>query len=234
MGRARKGRATGTGTGTGKRTGTSVGTSASANSGSFPAGAPHTEVTAAVVIGCGLSGLAVASELSRHGVEAIVLNGLAQDTESAHSAVRDAGSLPERAELLRLLHGYAAGHSLDIRAGTAAQGLGLLRGSGVPVPVPGTTKWAIHTHEGILLADAVVLTGCGKRALLGLVRSLGFAAGTDLRNALRNVGLYVVGAGEALACPTRELARSAKRAAEDIAVRNSALAGRHGLQTGIA
>ncbi|MFJ7749741.1 FAD-binding protein [Arthrobacter sp. NPDC097144] len=236
MGRARKGKAAGTGTGTGRGMGTAIsaGTPAGTTSGSSTAGGPHTEVTAAVVIGCGLSGLAVASELSRQGVEAIVLNGLAHDTESAHSAVRDTGSLPERAELLRLLHGYAAGHSLDIRAGTAAQGLGLLSGSGVPVPVPGTTKWAIHTHEGVLLADAVVLTGCGKRALLGLVRSLGFSAGADLRNALRNAGLYVVGAGEALACPTRELARSAKRAAEEIAVRNSALSGYAALRTGTA
>ena len=194
----------------------------------------RTEVTGAVVIGCGLSGLAVASELSRQGVDSIVLNGLAQDTEPVHAPVPDAGSLPERAELLRLLHGYAAGHSLDIRRGTPAQDLGLLRGPGVPAPVPGTVKWAVRTQHGLLLADAVVLTGCGHLAVLRLVRSLGFAAGAELRNALRSVGLYVVGASEALASPTRELVRQAKRAGQEVAVRNTALGGYSGMRTGTA
>lgn len=196
---------------------------------------PRTEATAAVVIGCGLTGLAVASELSRHGLDPIVLNGLRKDTEPMHGQVPDALTLPERAELLRLLHGYAAGHSLDIRRGTPAEELGLLRGSGISVPpasVPGTLKWVVRTHHGVLLADAVVLAGCGQPALVRLIRTLGFAAGAELRNALRSAGLYVVGAGEALTAPTRELVRQAKRAGQEVAARNATLKGTSVLRYG--
>lgn len=188
------------------------------------------EATAVVVIGCGLPGLAVASELSRQGIDPVVLNGLRQDIDSVHSPVPDARSLPERAELLRLLHGYAVGHSLDIRRGTPAEGLGLLRGPGIPAREPGAMRWAVRTRPGVVLADAVVLAGCGQPAVVQLIRSLGFAAGAELRNALHGVGLYVVGAGEALTLPTRELVRQAKRAGQEVAVRNASRAGASGLR----
>ena len=198
---------------------------------------PRTEATAAVVIGCGLTGLAVASELSRHGLHPIVLNGLRRDTEPAPGPVPDALSLPERTELLRLLHGYAAGHSLDIRRSTPAEEVGLLHGSGnfsvSHAPQPGM-KWAVRTRHGILLADTVVLAGCGQPALVKLIRTLGFAAGAELRNALRSVGLYVVGAGEVLTAPTRELLRQAKRAGREIAAREAALDGASGVRAGTA
>ena len=181
------------------------------------------EATSAVVIGCGLTGLAVASELSRRGMDPVVLNGLRQDADPARSPLPDARSLPERAELLRLLHGYAAGHSLDIRRGTAAEDLGLLHRSGRQAPEPGAARWAVQTSQGVLLADAVVLAGCGQPALVKLIRALGFAAGAELRDALRSGGLYVVGAGEALTAPTRELVRQAKRTGQEIAARNAAL-----------
>ncbi|MBP3035816.1 FAD-binding protein [Arthrobacter sp. zg-ZUI100] len=182
----------------------------------------HTEVTAAVIIGCGLTGLAVASELSRQGVESVVLNGLECDGASSLQPAPDPGSLPERTELLRLLRGYAAGHELDIRRGTAARGLDLMRGTGIPAPVSRGLKWAINTKEGVLLADTVVLTGCGQPQLARLIRSLGFASAPQPRSALRGAGLYLVGAGEAISAPTRELVRQAKRAAQDIAARNAA------------
>lgn len=198
------------------------------------------EATAAVVIGCGLTGLAVASELSRRGIDPIVLNGLRQDSDSVHCPAPDPRSLPERADLLRLLRGYAAGHSLDIRRGTPAEGLGQLRGSGDPartgrsaepgIIVPGFMTWAVRTRNGVLLADAVVLAGCGQAALVQLIRALGFAAGPELRNALRGVGLYIVGSGEAPAVPTRELVRQAKRAGQEVADRNAALAGASALR----
>ena len=206
----------------------------SADNERIPAANARTEVTAAVVIGCGLTGLAVASELSRQGVAAIVLKGLQQDGEPAHGPVPDAGSLSERAELIRLLHGYATGHSLDIRRATAVQRLGLLYGSKLPAPVPGTVKWAVHTPHAVLLADTVVLAGCGQPALLQLIRSLGFTAGAELRHALRSMGLYVVGAGEALAVPTRELVRQAKRAGQEVAERNASLTGFPVLRAGIS
>ena len=199
-----------------------------------PALEQRTEATAAVVIGCGLTGLAVASELSRHGISPIVLNGLRKDIEPLHGQVPDALSLPERTELLRLLQGYAAGHSLDIRRWTPAEELGLMRGSGSfsfpAAPEPGTLKWVVRTHHGVLLADAVVLAGCGQQALVKLIRTLGFGAGSELRNALRNVGLYVVGAGEALTAPTRELVRQAKRAGQEVAARNATLDGASALR----
>jgi hypothetical protein len=206
------------------------------NDAAAPALEPGTEATAAVVIGCGLTGLAVASELSRHGLDPIVLNGLRKDTEPVHGQVPDALTLPERTELLRLLHGYAAGHSLDIRRGTPAEELGLLRGSGgmsvSTAPEPGAAKWIVRTRNGVLLADAVVLAGCGQPALVKLIRTLGFAAGAELRNALRHAGLYIVGAGEALTAPTRELVRQAKRAGQEVAARNAMLDGASVLRYG--
>ncbi|MCC9197509.1 FAD-binding protein [Arthrobacter sp. zg-Y820] len=197
----------------------------SAKNGGPPAAGRRPEATAAVVVGCGLPGLAVASELSRQGIHPIVLNGLRQDTESLHCPVPDAWSLPERADLLRLLRGYAAGHSLDIRRGTSAEEVGLLRGSAAPAQQADGMKWTVRTRDGVLLADAVVLAGCGQPALVKLVRTLGFAAGAELGDALRSVGLYVVGAGEALTVPTRELVRQAKRAGQEVAARNATLAG---------
>ncbi len=195
----------------------------------------HTEVTSAVVIGSGLTGLAVVSELNRRGVESVVLDGLAHDSQPAHVPVTDSAGLPGRAELLRLLHGYATGHSLDIRRGTAVQAVGLLRGSKIPAPVTRTAvKWAVRTPEGLLLADAVVLAGCGRPAVLKLLRSLGFTAGAERRKSLRSAGLYVVGAGEAVTSSTRELVRQAKRAGQEVAQRGAAFDSGSGVWTGSA
>lgn len=199
----------------------------------LPEAGPHTEVTAAVVIGSGLTGLAVVSELNRRGVECVVLDGLQHDSQPAHAPVAGAAGLPGRAELLRLLHGYATGHSLDIRRGTAVQAVSLLRGSKIPAPVTReAAKWSVRTPDGILLADAVVLAGCGRPAVLTLLRSLGFATGTELRSAVRSMGLYVVGAGEAVASPTRELVRQAKRAGQEVALRAASPDRHAGLRTG--
>ncbi len=204
-----------------------------AQASALPQAGVHTEVTTAVVIGSGLTGLAVVSELNRRGVESIVLDGLLHDSEPVHPPVADAAGLPGRAELLRLLHGYATGHSLDIRRGTAAEGVGLLRGSRIPAPVTrAAAKWAVRTPDGVLLADAVVLAGCGRPAVLKLLRSLGFAAGPALRNALRSAGLYVVGPGEAVTSPTHELVRQAKQAGQEVALRGAALDRGYGAWTG--
>lgn len=187
-----------------------------------PAG-PHTEVTAAVVIGCGLTGLAVASELSRRGVDPVVLNGLEPDGALTRRATPHPDGLTERMELLRLLRGYAAGHELDIRGGTAATDLGLVRGPGMPAPLSRGLTWAITTADGVLHADTVVLTGCGQAQLARLIRALGFAAAPERRMTLHGAGLYLVGAGEAISSPTRDLVRQAKRAAQDIAARTAPL-----------
>jgi len=195
----------------------------------------HTEVTAAVVIGSGLTGLAVVSELNRRGVESVVLDRLRQDSQPAHAPVADAAGLPGRAELIRLLHGYATGHALDIRRGTVVQTVSLLHGSGIPAPVTGeAVKWAVRTPDGILLTDAVVLAGCGRPAALMLLRSLGFAAGAEQHRALRSAGLYLVGAWQGVASPIRELVRQAKQAGQEVAQRGAALERFPGAWTGSA
>jgi monoamine oxidase len=71
----------------------------------------NVERTAAVVIGTGLSGLAVASELQRHGVDSIIVDGLdllgagqpANTSSLQRCDAAYAGSLRERNEILRQL-----------------------------------------------------------------------------------------------------------------------------------
>lgn len=182
------------------------------------AGAEHQslELACTVVIGCGLTGLAVASELSRRGVSSVVVDGL---LPQPLRAAPDPSSFPERAELLRLLRGYAASHRLDIRSRTSARAVDLVvAGAGLlPAPVPRTRKWAVRTGDGMLLADHVVLTSCPQSELRRLARALGITTGRDLRSALRAIGLYLVGVGGSAAPTTRELVCQAKDAGRAIA-----------------
>ncbi|BCW57125.1 glycine/D-amino acid oxidase-like deaminating enzyme [Paenarthrobacter nicotinovorans] len=94
-----------------------------------------TERTTTVVIGAGLSGLAVASELSRYGVGSIVVDGfgaLSATGPSVHTGMLqrcDAGdpaAMQERNEILRHLRNYAASHHLDVRSTTRAVRLDFL------------------------------------------------------------------------------------------------------------
>src|SRR6185312_3933193 len=72
-----------------------------------------TEYTTTVVIGSGLPGLAVAGELSRRGVSAIVVEGLlAQPPGPSRSPLPDSSDRGERNDLLRLLQAYATSHEL--------------------------------------------------------------------------------------------------------------------------
>ncbi|UKA64718.1 FAD-dependent monooxygenase [Arthrobacter sp. FW306-04-A] len=90
--------------------------------------AASTERTTAVVIGAGMSGLAVASELSRYGVDAIVVDGLQAPgaRQQLNTGIlqrcdaADAAGLQERNEILRHLRNYAASHGLDVRNTTRA------------------------------------------------------------------------------------------------------------------
>ena len=188
------------------------------------AGNQSLELACTVVIGCGLTGLAVASELSRRGVSTVVVDGL---LPQPLRAVADPSSFPERAELLRLLRGYAASHRLDIRSRTSARAVDLvIAGAGLlPAPVPRTRKWAVRTGDGMLLADNVVLTSCPQSELRRLARALGITTGRDLRSALRAIGLYLVGVGESAAPTTRELVCQAKDAGRAIARAVPATAG---------
>ncbi|MHC6219008.1 NAD(P)-binding protein [Arthrobacter sp. MMS24-S77] len=175
--------------------------------------AASTERTTAVVIGAGMSGLAVASELSRYGVDAIVVDGLQAPGASQQlntgilqrCDAADATGLQERNEILRHLRNYAASHSLDVRSTTRAVRLDRLDEIGVP-----THQWAVHTAHGVLLADHIVVTRCGQSQLRRMLAELGIAIGQNLVAAMRAIGMYLVGVGE-LATPTpKEVLRQAK------------------------
>ncbi|MFJ4028880.1 FAD-binding protein [Paenarthrobacter sp. NPDC089989] len=94
-----------------------------------------TERTTTVVIGAGLSGLAVASELSRYGVGSIVVDGfgsLSTSGPSVHTGMlqrcdaADPAAMLERNQILRHLRNYAASHQLDVRSTTKAVRLDFL------------------------------------------------------------------------------------------------------------
>ncbi|NJC24445.1 hypothetical protein BJ994_003521 [Arthrobacter pigmenti] len=183
------------------------------------------EMTTTVVIGSGLSGLAVASELSRRGVHSIVVESAeCLSSGAGRTVMTDSVSLSERTELLRLLRCYASSHSLDIRQETLAEGLCMVGYSNLlPAPVLGSKKWAVQTGNGVLLADHVVLTKYPQNQLRRFVQSLGLAVGRDLKAALRAIGLYLIGVGEMLTPTTREIVRQAK-VISDAIVANGALA----------
>lgn len=179
--------------------------------------APNAERTTTVVIGAGMPGLAVASELSRRGVNAIVVSGLnGQAFPFAGAATHtgklgrcdgpDAASLQERNEILRHLRNYAASHHLDVRTTTPAVRLDRLAHQR---PVE-EKVWAIHTEQGVLLADNIVLTRCGQSQLRRMLAELGIAIGQNLTAALRAMGMYLVGVGELVSPTPKEVLRQAK------------------------
>jgi len=181
--------------------------------------ADGTERTTTVIIGTGLSGLAVASELRRRGVDSIVVDGLdilgsAQPANTAslqRCDAADAASLQERNEILRHLRIYATSHHLDIRNTTRAVQLDLLEAGG-----NGGTgnsehhQWAVHTPEGVLFADNIVLTRCAHSQLRRMLSQLGLAAGQHLASAMRAIGIYLVGVGELISPTPKEVLRQAK------------------------
>jgi NADPH-dependent 2,4-dienoyl-CoA reductase/sulfur reductase-like enzyme len=207
--------------------------------------AASTERTTAVVIGAGMPGLAVASELSRYGVDAIVVDGMyvPGPLQSLNTGIlqrcdaADAACLQERSEILRHLRNYAASHGLDVRSSTRAVRLdrldeaaagtvisgAVVSDSGLSNPTgqdpatealaaPGVVsyQWAVHTANGVLLADHVVVTRCGQSQLRRMLAELGIAIGQNLVAAMRAMGMYLVGVGE-LATPTpKEVLRQAK------------------------
>lgn len=169
------------------------------------------ERTTTVVIGSGLSGLAVASELSRQGIEAIVVDSL-DLFGSVTPAVRNAGvtepaTLLERSDILRVLRLYASNHSLDVRS--RAKAIELKRTVGSEASAD-SQQWLIRTSEGVLIADNIVLTRCAQSQLRVFFSSLGIAIGQDIVKAIRALGIYLVGVGDVIAPSTREILRQAK------------------------
>jgi glycine/D-amino acid oxidase-like deaminating enzyme len=179
--------------------------------------ADGTERTTTVVIGTGLSGLAVASELRRRGVDSIVVDGLdvlgARQPATASLPRCDAAaaaSLQERNEILRHLRTYASSQQLDIRNSTRAVQLDLIPGEAVSSGEPGRRQWAVHTPDGVLYADHIVLTRCAHSQLRRMLSQLGLAAGQHLASAMRAIGMYLVGVGELITPTPKEVLRQAK------------------------
>lgn len=173
------------------------------------------ERTNAVIIGSGLSGLAVASELQRRGVDSVVIDGLelhgAGRSPGASSLQRrgatDAAIVQERNEILRHLRNYAASHDLDIRNDLRAQRVDRLDAgiSGSP-----RQQWVVHTPGGILLADHLVLTRCAYSQLRLMLSELGMVVGQHLKAALRDLGMYLLGVGQLITPTPKEALRQAK------------------------
>jgi hypothetical protein len=173
------------------------------------------ERTTAVVIGTGLSGLAVASELQRRGVSSIIVDGLdllgaghpANTSSLQRCDAADAASLRERNEILRHLRNYAASHKLDVRNNIRALQLDLLEAGTDGSPAE---KWAVQTPGGVLLADHLVLTRCAHSQLRRMLSELGMAAGQNLMAAMHALGMYLVGVGELITPTPKEVLRQAK------------------------
>ncbi|NYE96126.1 2-polyprenyl-6-methoxyphenol hydroxylase-like FAD-dependent oxidoreductase [Psychromicrobium silvestre] len=178
-------------------------------------GTAQMEHTTTVVIGSGLSGLAVASELSRQGVESIVVDQLelfGVEPVARKAELAEPGSLAERGEILRVLRHYASSHSLDVRTQAKATELS--------IDPEKPQQWVIRTSEGVLLAENVVLTRCAQSQLRRFLASLGISIGKDVVNALHALGLYLVGVGDALLPSTKDILRQAKNVSQAISTQS--------------
>ena len=171
------------------------------------------ERTTTVVIGTGLPGLAIATELRRRGVDSIIVSRLESPggqsfQKSGHQRCDDAeaASIQERNEILRHLRNYASSHQLDIRSDTSAVLLDKM-GPGAEASLH---RWAVHTPDGVLLADHIVLTRCAHSQLRRMLTDLGISIGTNLVAAMRAIGIYLVGVGELITPTPKEVLRQAK------------------------
>ncbi|MET1086400.1 MAG: FAD-dependent monooxygenase [Arthrobacter sp.] len=178
-------------------------------------GNARTEQTATVIIGTGLSGLAVAAELCRRGIDSIVVDGLdilgaAQRANTASLQRCDAAdpvTLRERNEILRHLRNYAASHDVDVRNTTRAVQLTMVAGTAAGGAVP---QWEVHTPTGILVADHIVLTRCAHSQLRRMINDFGITVGRNVIAAMRAIGIYLVGVGELITPSPKEVLRQAK------------------------
>lgn len=174
-----------------------------------------TEQTTTVIIGTGLSGLAVAAELCRRGVDSIVVDGLdllgaAQPANTASLQRCDAAdpvTLRERNEILRHLRNYAASHDVDVRNTTRAVQLTMVEGLPGGTAVP---QWEVHTPTGILIANHIVLTRCAHSQLRRMINDFGITVGRNVVAAMRAIGIYLVGVGELITPSPKEVLRQAK------------------------
>jgi hypothetical protein len=189
-----------------------------------------TEQTTTVIIGTGLSGLAVAAELRRRGVHSIVVDGLdilgagqpANTASLQRCDAADSVSLRERNEILRHLRNYAASHQMDVRNTTRAVQLSMVHpvsgpeGAGSESGATPAHQWEVHTPTGILLADHIVLTRCAHSQLRRMLSDFGIAVGRNLVAAMRAIGIYLVGVGDLITPSPKEVLRQAKTVGQAI------------------
>lgn len=175
------------------------------------------EATTTVVIGSGFSALAVAAELNRQGIKAIMVDSFCpvkQSTPAPTTGSISLDNLTERSEIVRLLEHYARRHELDIRPET--QALELTRTNKSP---SSTHPWRIHTASGILSAHSVVFTRGALSQLRQVLHSVGVTTTADMRTGMHALGLYLVGVGDLTIPTTTEILHQAKRAGQSIASR---------------
>lgn len=181
-----------------------------------PSSAP--EKTTTIVIGSGFSALAVAAELNRQGIEAIVVDSFCPLKQSTPLQPTTGGisldALSERSEIVRLLEHYARRHSLDIRPETQALELTRARHGVSP-----HRQWRVHTATGILSAHSVVFTRGALSQLRRVLHSVGVTTATDVRSGMHSLGLYLVGVGDLAVPTTQEILHQAKRAGKSISTR---------------
>lgn len=182
-----------------------------------------TEQTTTVIIGTGLSGLAVAAELRRRGIDSIVVDGLdtfgatppAVTTSLQRIDTADSATLQERNEILRHLRNYAASHDVDIRSTRAVQ---LTQVDGRPESTA-SPQWEVHTPTGVLVAEHIVLTRCAQSQLRRMINDFGIAVGRNLAAAMRAIGIYLVGVGELITPSPKEVLRQAKTVGKAISAK---------------
>jgi alkyl hydroperoxide reductase subunit AhpF len=176
-----------------------------------------TEATTTLVIGSGFSGLAMAAELNRQGIKAIVVDCFCPTTPNSPALPTGGISLDamaERSEIMRLLEHYARRHELDIRPSTCATALVHTNQEG-----PNERQWSVQTANGTVTAHSIVFTRGALNQLRRMLRGLGVNTGHDFTAALHSVGLYLVGVGDLVLPSTQEILHQAKRAGVSIAHR---------------
>lgn len=179
------------------------------------------EQTTTIVIGSGFAALAMAAELNRQGVKAIVMDSSCASKQHSPTPTTTGGiglaELSERSEIVRLLEHYARRHELDLRPDTRA--LELTR---IHHHVPMNGQWRVRTASGTLSAHSVVFTRGALSQLRQVLHGAGVTTATDIRARMHALGLYLVGVGDLALPTTQEILLQAKRAGHSISARVAA------------
>ncbi|MFC8304935.1 FAD-binding protein [Specibacter sp. NPDC057265] len=175
---------------------------------------PSAQQTTTIVIGSGFSALAVAAELNRQGIDAIMIDGFGptQPYTAPVTGGISLAELSERSQVLRILEHYARRHRLDIRPATRAMELNC----GAQKGAPGPRQWQVRTASGTLTARSVVFTRSALAQLRRLLHTMGITTATDVRIHMQALGLYLVGVGEVAIPSTAEILHQARRASQSI------------------